>query len=233
MQYIYTPPPKPTLSRWRELYRKNPGLSALRVLEYEAIEQLKITGEVLDYGGGQNAMYLKLLPDANSISSANIDPKIEPTHLVQPGAPLPFNDNSFDHVICFNTLEHIYDAFDSVKEIQRVLKPGGQAIITVPFIFRIHGHPDDFSRHTPSWWQETCERTGFSTLELQPLTWGRYTSAGAILGHRGIFPRLQFHLQHLKDWIYASVAFRGPRYDGKRGQRVCNVSPGWLMKATK
>ncbi|MGR3616281.1 MAG: class I SAM-dependent methyltransferase [Paracoccaceae bacterium] len=233
MQYIYTPPPKPTLSRWRELYRKNPGLSALRVLEYEAVEKIEITGQVLDYGGGQNATYLKLLTKTDNISSVNIDPDIKPTHLVEPGENLPFEDNSFDHVVCFNTLEHIYDDVQSVEEIYRVLKPGGRAVVTVPFIFRIHGHPDDYSRHTPSWWQETYRRAGFSALEFQPLTWGRYTSAGAILGHRGIFPRFQFHYQHFKDWVYAKIAFRGPLYDGRRGQRACAVASGWAMIVTK
>ena len=233
MKYTFSPPPTPTLRRWCNLYRNFPGQSVLRVLEYEAVSQLDITGNVLDYGGGQKAKYLNLLANADDIKSANIDPDIEPTHIVEPGQPLPFPDNSFDHIACFNTLEHIYDAYGSVEEIQRVLKPGGRAIITVPFIFRIHGHPDDYSRCTPSWWQETCRRIGFSALVLQPLIWGRYTTAGSILGFRGLFPRLQFHVQHLKDWIYAKIAVRSPEYGGKRGQRICNVAPGWLLMVTK
>lgn len=233
MDYQYVPPPAPTIARWKNLYTKHPGLSSLRALEYEAIEQLTIDGDVLDYGGGGNALYLHLLGEVSDLKSANIDPDIDPTDIVEPGQPLPYDTGIFDHVVCFNTLEHIYDAYASVEEIQRVLKPGGRAIITVPFIFRIHGHPDDYIRATPSWWRETCQRIGFSRLELQPLVWGRYTAAGSVSGARGLFPRFQFHLQHFKDWLYAKVAVRQSDYSGKRGDRICAVSPGWLLVATK
>jgi len=233
MDYTFTPPPTPSFARWRALYKAHPGLSCLRVLEYEAVGNLAITGDVLDYGGGKAAPYTELLPEASSVLSANIDPGIEPTHLVEPGDPLPFDDSQFDHVVCFNTLEHIYDPYTSMEEIFRVLKPGGRAIITVPWIFRIHGHPDDYTRATPSWWQETVRRVGFSALELQPLVWGRHTSAGAILGYRGLWPRGQFHFQHFKDWLYAKIAIRKPTYAGKQGLRICAVASGWCMTATK
>ena len=233
MDYTFTPPPTPTFARWRALYQDHPGLSCLRVLEYEAVGKLEITGHVLDYGGGQNAPYTGLLTQAADVKSANIDPGIAPTHIVEPGDPLPFDEGAFDNVVCFNTLEHIYDPRASIAEIHRVLKPGGRAIITVPWIFRIHGHPDDYTRATPSWWQETCRQVGFSALDLQPLIWGRYTSAGAILGHRGLWPRGQFHYQHLKDWLYAKISIRQPTYAGKRGERVCAVASGWCMVATK
>lgn len=233
MDYTLVPTPAPTLARWRSLYRKFPGQSVLRALEYEAIEAMTIDGDVLDYGGGQNARYLDLLPDAASIRSVNIDPEIAPTHVVEPGQPLPFAEGTFDHVICFNTLEHIYDSYASCEEIFRVLKPGGKAIITVPFIFRIHGHPDDFTRATPSWWQETCRRIGFTRLDLQPLTWGRYTTARTVLGARGLFPRLWFHREHFRDWLYAKLAVRNDTYGGKRGRRICDVAPGWLLIVTK
>ncbi|WP_020532876.1 class I SAM-dependent methyltransferase [Flexithrix dorotheae] len=49
--------------------------------------------------------------------------------------PLSFlEDNSFDFVISFQVIEHIYDDNLFVREIQRVLKPGGKAIITTPNI---------------------------------------------------------------------------------------------------
>ena len=233
MEYTITPPPTPTFARWRRLYRGHHGLSCLRALEYEAIGQLEITGQVLDYGGGQAAQPNRLLARADDVMSANIDPKMSPTHIVEPDEPLPFAQGAFDYVVSFNTLEHIYDPYAAMEEIFRVLKPSGLAIIAVPWIFRVHGHPDDYTRATPSWWQETCRRIGFSALELQPLVWGRYTAAGSILGYRGLWPRGQFHLQHFKDWLYAKTVVRRPKYSGRRGRQVCNVAPGWLLKASK
>jgi 2-polyprenyl-3-methyl-5-hydroxy-6-metoxy-1,4-benzoquinol methylase len=44
------------------------------------------------------------------------------------------DDNSFDVVISFQVIEHIKDDFNYLKEIHRVLRPGGKALITTPNI---------------------------------------------------------------------------------------------------
>ncbi len=233
MEYQYSPPPVPTLARWLRLYRTHPGHSIIRVLEYENLAREPLAGRVLDVGGGRNARYVEILPEGLQLESVNIDPKIAPTHLIEPGAPFPVPSDSFDHAICLNTLEHIYDAAPVLDEAYRALKPGGTMIITVPWIFRIHGHPDDYLRATPSWWRETIERAGFARLELRPLVWGRKTSAGSISGYGGLLRRTRFHLAHLLDWLYARAVIRSGTYTGRRGERICGVSVGWYMVATK
>lgn len=46
---------------------------------------------------------------------------------------MPFTDNSFDVVLCNHVLEHVEDDQQALREIYRVLKPGGFAILQVPF----------------------------------------------------------------------------------------------------
>lgn len=46
---------------------------------------------------------------------------------------LPFSDNSFDFIICNHVLEHIPDDTQAMREIYRVLAPGGKAILQVPY----------------------------------------------------------------------------------------------------
>jgi len=46
---------------------------------------------------------------------------------------IPFSEGHFDVVLCNHVLEHVKDDIQAMKEIQRVLKPGGWAILQVPF----------------------------------------------------------------------------------------------------
>ncbi len=45
---------------------------------------------------------------------------------------IPFASDSFDAIICIHTLEHIEDDRQAMRELFRVLKPGGWALISVP-----------------------------------------------------------------------------------------------------
>ncbi len=46
---------------------------------------------------------------------------------------IPYKDNFFDVVLASDVLEHIYDTKTALSELARVLKPGGELIITVPY----------------------------------------------------------------------------------------------------
>lgn len=48
---------------------------------------------------------------------------------------LPFSDNVFDAAICNHVMEHVENDIKAMKEIFRVLKPGGWAIMQVPFFY--------------------------------------------------------------------------------------------------
>jgi SAM-dependent methyltransferase len=46
--------------------------------------------------------------------------------------PIPFPDEAFDCVVCFETVEHIADDLEFIREIRRVLHPGGELLISTP-----------------------------------------------------------------------------------------------------
>lgn len=61
---------------------------------------------------------------------------------------LPIEDNTYDCVFCTGTLEHVRDPATAVRELFRILKPGGMIHIDVPFIQGYHPDPTDYWRFT-------------------------------------------------------------------------------------
>lgn len=103
---------------------------------------------VLDVGCGSAPWKSLWTPHTNEYIGMDLKPA--PTvDIVAPAEKIPFPDNSFDAVFSVSVLEHVQGQREAVEEILRVLKPGGIAIIGVPFIWPIHGSPHDYWRWTP------------------------------------------------------------------------------------
>jgi SAM-dependent methyltransferase len=79
---------------------------------------------------------------------------------------LPFADNSIDRVRADSVLEHIPHPHPVIHECFRVLRPGGAMIFATPFVFNLHGYPDDYLRYTPSWYSTICQEAGFDPVVL-------------------------------------------------------------------
>ncbi|MBU2575480.1 methyltransferase domain-containing protein [Patescibacteria group bacterium] len=81
---------------------------------------------------------------------------------------LPLEDNSVDAFICNAILEHVEEPQKAVKEMYRVLKPGGYCFIYVPFLYYYHpmkGYYKDFYRFTYDGVKYMCR--DFSQVEIQ------------------------------------------------------------------
>ncbi len=60
---------------------------------------------------------------------------------------LPFEDASFDLVTGLDVVEHLDDDVAGLKEMRRVLRPGGRALLFVPAFMFLWGVQDDISHH--------------------------------------------------------------------------------------
>lgn len=56
----------------------------------------------------------------------------------------------FGTVICFSVLEHCRNPFRMADNITRFLAEGGTLLFSAPFVWAIHGYPDDYWRFTPA-----------------------------------------------------------------------------------
>lgn len=61
------------------------------------------------------------------------------------GHELPFDDASFDYVLCFETLEHVEDPIRLLDQLARVCAPDGRVFLSVPWVPRTFIHPRDTS----------------------------------------------------------------------------------------
>jgi SAM-dependent methyltransferase len=105
------------------------------------------SASVLNVGaGGELGGLIQGLPGANVIS-VDMDPRRKPT-LVADACRLPFPDNTFDAAFALEVLEHIPTPEVAVRELARVLKPGGRLVVSTPFFFEMHEEPHDYYRFT-------------------------------------------------------------------------------------
>lgn len=54
----------------------------------------------------------------------------------------------FAHIECMSVLEHCKRPWLMTASLEKMLEPGGTIFVTVPFIWRRHGYPDDYFRFT-------------------------------------------------------------------------------------
>lgn len=82
---------------------------------------------------------------------------------------MPLEDNSVDVVLCTEVFEHLKDPVLAVQEIARILKSGGELILTAPFCSLTHMAPYYFANgFSEFWYKEHLEANGFEIRELTP-----------------------------------------------------------------
>ena len=113
-------------------------------LLHEAFYSRNLTGSVLDLGCGDRYM-------EGAISSAGLSYTGLDIHDVDLDKDkLPFEENTFDLVICLAVIEHLENPFHTLSEMLRVLKPGGTIYITTPnFQMDFRNFYNDYTHVTP------------------------------------------------------------------------------------
>jgi len=76
-------------------------------------------------------------------------------------------DASFDLVLCTQVLEHVPRPLEALREVRRILKPGGRFLFSVPHVWFFHPHPADYWRFTQQGVLELCAQGGFRAVELR------------------------------------------------------------------
>ena len=131
----------------------------------EQLGRVSNGSRILDAGAGElrNRSYCKHLDyisqdfcqyegkgDGAALQTGNWDTsKID---LVSDITRIPADDESFDIVLCTEVLEHVPDPVKAVQELSRLVKSGGQLILTAPFASLSHFAPYHFSSGLSRYW---------------------------------------------------------------------------------
>jgi SAM-dependent methyltransferase len=144
-------------------------LQAATIWEDLANELPLVSGTVVDVGCGVQP-YRQLFSDrvryigidsADTLATFRVE---APDTVYYSGDRWPLESGLADFVLCTETLEHVAEPDVFLSEMHRVLKPGGRAILTVPFAARWHFIPHDYWRPTPSGLDNVLRKAGFTNI---------------------------------------------------------------------
>ncbi len=148
-------------------------LTTSRQIEhYQSAINRYASGQLLDTGCGYVPYYEMYKSLVHSVICVDWPSSLHKNHLLDMAAnlndPLPFAPESFDTVLLTDVLEHIFRPVELVSEIARILRPGGNVIIAVPFLYWLHEQPHDYYRYTEFALRQMCDIAGLAVVSLAP-----------------------------------------------------------------
>jgi SAM-dependent methyltransferase len=82
---------------------------------------------------------------------------------------MPFDSDSFDSALCNAVLEHVAAPGAAMRELARVVRPGGHLVVAVPFLQPFHASPGDYQRYTADGLAELGRRAGLDVVAVLPV----------------------------------------------------------------
>ncbi len=147
-------------------YLARKGL-ADKIREYSS----SVSGRLLDVGCGSKP-YRDLFNVTDyiglDIDSANSRKRAIADYFYD-GSKFPFADKEFEAVLCNQVLEHVFNPDEFLREIHRVLKPGGKLLLTVPFVWDEHEQPYDYARYSSFGLKALLEENGLKIVKHEKL----------------------------------------------------------------
>jgi SAM-dependent methyltransferase len=88
--------------------------------------------------------------------------------VIGPLEKMPFAAAEFDSILCNAVLEHVEAPEPVIREMVRVLRPGGHLVVAIPFLQPFHSCPGDFRRCTIEGMRRLGTASGLEVVAIYP-----------------------------------------------------------------
>lgn len=157
--------------RWHSIFHNPFYFIRSRLFSAIARNVHYLKGDLLDFGCGSKP-YTNII---NTDSYTGLDYETEVSaqneklaaDVFYDGKTIPFGDNHFDAVFSSEVLEHVFNPDEILKEINRVMKPGGHILLTCPFFWPEHEQPYDYARYSSFAIKHLFEKNGFEVVHYE------------------------------------------------------------------
>lgn len=132
--------------------------------------------EVLDIGAG-SAPYRNLFKHCNyrahdfgALQSEQLQGRkgYSKIDVISDICNIPLPASSVDVVLCTEVIEHVPEPIAAVKEMGRLLRPGGLLLLSAPLRSGLHQEPYHFyGGYTPHWYRKHLTAAGFKGIEVK------------------------------------------------------------------
>jgi SAM-dependent methyltransferase len=133
------------------------------------------SGQLLDVGAGSSPYEELIMASGKVREYIKLDFASSDYHqgyeldLTWDGKTIPLSGQSIDTVFMTEVLEYVYKPGELLREVRRVLKPGGKLFLTVPFSWPMHELPFDYHRFTPIAIRAYFEEADFVVKDIKLL----------------------------------------------------------------
>jgi SAM-dependent methyltransferase len=128
-------------------------------------------GTLYDLGAGESPYrdyFLRFAREYVAVDWAGSFHDAHPDVVADLNLPLPIDSGVADTVVSLSVLEHLREPQTMLDEAFRILKPGGAAVLQVPWQWWIHEAPFDYFRYTPYGLEHLLGRAGFVDVRVEP-----------------------------------------------------------------
>lgn len=126
-------------------------------------------GVVLDIGGRDRGRFRSPKKQVEKWIIADIEADRQPDIVLDVSAMSDVETESVDVINALELFEHVEEPEKGLGECARVLKRNGVLILSMPFLFPIHGDPNDFQRWTPHKIMKELSACRLSVEEMRPM----------------------------------------------------------------